>query len=203
METPHLGTRAHAPALEGGLAGMDVTPLAESEPGANLASIYRAWFTQVVRWLRALGAPHADAEDLAQEVFLVTRRRLEAFDGHNVAGWLYRIASSQLRQHRRHFWFQALASRCEDVFDDLLDERPSALSAMEMSQELQRSNEILARMSEKRRAVFVWDVQGYRGDEISNILDVPVNTVKTRLHHARKEFVRLLAEQKSPDGSDD
>ena len=58
-----------------------------------------------------------------------------------------------------------------------------------------RLEQILARMSEKRRIVWVWDVQGYAGREIAQILDVPINTVKTRLHHARKDFVRLWAEK--------
>jgi RNA polymerase sigma-70 factor (ECF subfamily) len=164
-------------------------------PGPNLAAMYRVWFDQVVHWLRALGAPQADLEDLAQEVFLVTRRRLDHFDGRNTAGWLYRIASGQLRQHRRRFWFRALASRSDHGFDDLPDRRPNALSGIEMIQSVMRLEQILARMSEKRRIVWLWDVQGYGGREIAQILDVPVNTVKTRLHHARKDFVRLLAEK--------
>jgi RNA polymerase sigma-70 factor (ECF subfamily) len=154
--------------------------------------------------LRALGAPPADLEDLAQEVFVVIRRRLEDFDGRNTAGWLYRITYGQLRQHRRRLWFQALALRNEHALEDLPDERPSALAAIELRQKLLRLEQILAPMSEKLRIVFLLsDMQGYRGEEISNILDIPVNTVKTRLHRARKDFVRLMAQHDTSAGLDD
>jgi RNA polymerase sigma-70 factor (ECF subfamily) len=170
----------------------------------TLPSLYRAWFTPVVQWLRALGAPQADLEDLAQEVFLVTGRRLGDFDGRNTAGWLYRIACGQLRQHRRRFWFQALAPRGEQILDEVLDDRPSALAEVDTAQRLERLARILGPMSENRRSVFLLRaIEGYRIDEISVLLEIPINTVKTRLHRARKDFARLLAEQSAREGADD
>ncbi|MGD0675789.1 MAG: RNA polymerase sigma factor [Polyangiaceae bacterium] len=196
----HTGKRVRAPRTS-----CEVPyPGGAEEDRPNLPSLYRVWFTPVVHWLKALGAPHADLEDLAQEVFLVIRRRLEDFDGRNTAGWLYRIASGQLRAHRRRFWFQALASRVQHVLNELPDGRPSALSEIEMMQKRQRLDRILAGMSEKRRRVFLLcEMQGYSGEEISNMLDIPINTVKTRLHHARKDFVKLLAEHHATGRLDD
>jgi hypothetical protein len=52
----------------------------------DFASVYHEWFQHVLRWSRAMGGPEADLEDLAQEVFVVVRRKLEAFDGRNLAG---------------------------------------------------------------------------------------------------------------------
>jgi len=192
----------HAPVLCP-LPGADLSDADVSDPRPKAAQptfayLYRVWFGHVVRWLATLGAPRADIEDLAQEVFLVVRRRLEDFDGRNPAGWLYRIASGQLRQHRRRSFFRALFAGREPVeLDQIPNDRPSVLAEMETKQKQELLDRILSRMSEKRRVVFLlFEMQGYSGSEIAHLLDVPVNTIKTRLYHARKDFVRLLAEHK-------
>src|SRR5689334_12504515 len=88
---------------------------AVSRKPLDFASLYDAWFDHVSRWVRTLGAPEADNEDLAQEVFLVVRRRLRDFDGRNVAGWLHRIAAGQVRQHRRRRWIRSVFSPRQPV----------------------------------------------------------------------------------------
>ena len=164
----------------------------------TFAYLYRCWYGHVVRWLGNLGAPKADIEDLAQDVFLVVRRRLSDFDGRNAAGWLYRIASGQVRQHRRRVFFRALVPTREPIeLDEIPLDRPSVLTEMETKQKQEFLDRILSHMSEKRRVVFLlFEMQGYSGSEIACLLDVPVNTIKTRLYHARKDFERLLAEHK-------
>ena len=59
--------------------------------------------------------PSSDTEDLAQEIFLVVRRKLDRFDGGNLAGWLYRIAQLTVRDHRRRAWFKNLVLRRRHV----------------------------------------------------------------------------------------
>jgi len=161
----------------------------------DFSTIYDAWFEHVSRWLLALGAPSADTEDLAQEVFLVVRRRLCDFDGRNVAGWLYRIASRQVWQHRRRRWIQRVFSPQQTVnIDDVPDGRASAAAQLETKEKRHLLLQIVSKMSEKRRVVFMlFEVEGYSGEEIADTLDVPINTVWTRLHPARKDFFSLLA----------
>ena len=49
-------------------------------------------------------------------------------------------------------------------------------------------------MAEARRTAFVlFEIEGLSGDEIARIQDIPLNTVWTRLHHARREFFALAA----------
>ncbi len=168
-----------------------------SPVGASLdfASIYDAWFGHVSRWLRALGSPEADVEDLAQEVFLVVRRRLPDFDGCNVPGWLYRIASRKVRQHRRRRWVQNLLSREPPIdLEELPWVGPSASATLETKEKQLLLERLVAKLSEKRRVAFwLFEVEGYGGEEVAEILDIPINTVWTRLHHARKEFFVLLS----------
>jgi RNA polymerase sigma-70 factor (ECF subfamily) len=164
----------------------------------DFAALYDAWFDHVARFLKVLGAPEADHEDLAQEVFLVVRRRLVDFDGQNVAGWLYQIARRQVLRYRRLRWvkrvFTAAAQR---PLEELPQLGSSPLATLETKEKTELLWHLLLKMSEKRRVVFaLYEVEGYGGEEIAQFLDVPLNTVWTRLHHARKDFYKLLASYK-------
>ncbi len=184
---------------------------APSAPGRALdfAALYDDWFDEVYGWLRALGAPAADREDLAQEVFLVVRRRLREFDGRNVAGWLYQIARRQVQRHKRLRWVQRVFgwSSIESVGQGaesgalLAAPTPSPLAALEAKERRALFEALTAGLSEKRRAVLVlFELEGYTGEEIAEILDVPINTVWTRLHHARRDFLGALARYRSAEG---
>ena len=178
----------------------------QTKPGASLdfSSLYDAWFDRVSRWLGALGAADTDREDLAQEVFLVVRRRLRDFDGRNVAGWLYRIASRKVGQHRRRRWISAFFTPGKRVdINDLSFPGQSAIEELETKEKRLLLQRLLSRLSERRRRVFVlFEVEGYKGEEIADILDVPLNTVWTRLHHARKDFYGLLARHRRAERED-
>ncbi|MFZ5893667.1 MAG: RNA polymerase sigma factor [Myxococcota bacterium] len=167
-----------------------------SSSSTDFATLYDHWFPHVARWLRALSVPEADIEDLAQDVFLVVRRRLDDFDGRNVPGWLYRISARQARQHRRRRWVQNFFSRHHGIdIEDLPWNGSSAISMLETQEKQRLLQRLVEKLSEKRRVTFwLFEVEGYGGEEIAEILDVPLNTVWTRLHHARKDFFVLLAE---------
>jgi len=165
----------------------------------DFASIYDAWFDHVSRWVRALGAPDADNEDLTQEVFLVVRRRLRDFDGRNVAGWLHRIASGQVRQYRRRRWIRSVFSGRQPVaIEELPSMGTSPIAALETREKQRVLEHLVSKMSEKRRVAFVlFEIEGYDGEEIADILDIPINTVWTRLHHARRDFFALVAQYRN------
>jgi RNA polymerase sigma-70 factor, ECF subfamily len=182
-----------------------------SAPGRALdfSELYNDWFSEVYRWLRALGAPSRDREDLAQEVFVVVRRRLSDFDGRNVAGWLYQIARRQVLRHKRLAWVRrafglgSLPSAERALADEAAHElqgaaSPSPLAALEDKERRALLDRLVAGLSEKRRAVLVlFELDGYTGEEIADILDVPLNTVWTRLHHARRDFLEALAQARA------
>jgi RNA polymerase sigma-70 factor (ECF subfamily) len=170
--------------------------LARREVPLDFATLYDAWFEHVTCWLQALGAPSADIEDLAQDVFLVVRRRLCDFDGRNLAGWLYRISNRQLLQHRRRRWIQSVITLGPmHTIEDVPDSRCSAVDSLQTQEKRLQLEQIIRKMSKKRGLVFrLFEVEDYTGEEIANMLDVPVNTVWTRLHHARKDFFALLAQ---------
>jgi RNA polymerase sigma-70 factor, ECF subfamily len=159
-------------------------------------AVYHAYFRQVVGWIRAMGAPESDMEDIAQDVFMTVRRKLPSFGEGNLAGWLYRIAEYTVRNYRRLAWFKNLFSRGQSL--DTIE--PAAVGStpamsLEQKQDQQAISRILARMSEKRRETLVlFEVEGYSGQEIAILQGVPVKTVWTRLHHARKDLVAMVAD---------
>jgi RNA polymerase sigma-70 factor (ECF subfamily) len=168
-----------------------------SEP-LDFTRVYEAWFDPCLRWLRALGIPDADLEDVGQEVFVVVRRKLGAFEGDRLAAWLYRIATRTASDHRRRAWFRRLWTRGSRVDLDTMHSQAAGPAELFERREAERLLDgVLARMSEKRRVAFsLYEIEGYSGEEIAQLLDVPVATVWTRLHHARKEFRARVAELK-------
>ncbi len=181
-----------------GPGGASRSEALRAEAPVDFASLYDAWFEHVSRWVRALGAPHADVEDITQDAFLVVRRRLCDFDGRNVAGWLHRIASRQVRQHRRRRWIRSVFSRQNEPIDDVPSPGAGPSAALETREKQEVLESLLSKISEKRRIAFVlFEVEEYSGEEIADILDIPINTVWTRLHHARRDFFALVAQYRS------
>ena len=121
----------------------------------DFATLYDTWFEHVSCWLQALGAPSADIEDLAQDVFLVVRRRLCDFDGRNLAGWLYRIANRQLLQHRRRRWIQSVVTLGpKHNIEDVPDGHANAVEALQTQERRLQLEQIIQKMSKKRGLVF-------------------------------------------------
>jgi RNA polymerase sigma-70 factor, ECF subfamily len=171
---------------------------------AEFRAIYDAWFEDVSRWIRALGGLEADRDDIVQEVFLVVRRRLKDFDGANLAGWLYRITSRQVRDFRRRAWVKHIFTRRRSQEPDVLPHGgTSPAAALERKEEQRVLQALLAKMAEARRTAFVlFEIEGLSGEQIARIQDIPLNTVWTRLHHARRQFFSLAAKYQMTHAND-
>jgi RNA polymerase sigma-70 factor (ECF subfamily) len=169
------------------------TPL----PTGRFAEIYQQWFREVGSWIRALGGPDADRDDIAQEVFLVVRRRLPAFDGANLPGWLYRITQRQVRDFRRRAWFRHVFTRGHlEEADTLPHSHPGPAATLERKENQRLLYAMLDKIRESRRSTFVlFEIECLSGEEIAQIQGIPINTVWSRLHHARRDFFALAAKQ--------
>lgn len=141
-----------------------------------------------------------DAEDAAQEVFLRVYRQLGSYDPvHRFSTWVLSIAShyciDQLRKRRLNLvplesivtWARSRQAQPDDI----------AIDGEERDQ-LQR---LLARMPEKYRLALIlryWYDLSYA--EIAQVVKLPENTVKTRLHRARQMLAGLIAQQERSRG---
>lgn len=174
----------------------DATP--RGELAHDFRAVYESRFHDVLRWIRAMGGREEDLDDLAQEVFIIVRRKLAGFDGQNLNGWLYRITQRTVRDYRRAAWFRNLLVRKklpdhEGVLLKLVEPGRNPAEAQELREAQRSLRLVLERMREKHRTAFVlFEIEGYTGEEIAELEGAPVATVFTRLYHARREFAAII-----------
>ncbi len=168
---------------------------------ATLGRIYEAYFPVVWRTLRRLGLSETQAEDGAQDVFLVVHRRLGDFEGRStMSTWLIGIALRVAQQHRR----KGARSSLEEpsVFERL----PSAGRGPEADVDAVRARETLYRLlgelKEPLRDAFVLlELEELSGREAAELLGISENTVYSRLRLARERLrTALRAEQRKETG---
>jgi RNA polymerase sigma-70 factor (ECF subfamily) len=168
----------------------------DASPALSLESLFHAHVDDVHRVVGRLlgpGAVAADVEDLVQEVFLAAQRALPGFRGEaKVTTWLYGIASRTVLVHLRKRWRYR---RLRDALGLHIAATPaSSTMPLETRDTLRQVWRCLARLSPKKRAVYVLcEIEGIAGEEVAAALGLPLNTVWTRLHHARRELWRELA----------
>jgi RNA polymerase sigma-70 factor, ECF subfamily len=175
-----------------------VVDTAPPAPPLEFRAIYERWFGEVSRWIRAMGGPEAEREDLVQDVFLVVHRRLPDFDGQNVAGWLYQIARHRVRDFRRLLWVKHLLFGSVPLSESLSKGGASPADSLETNEKRALLEQLLGKLNESERAALVlFEIDGFSGEEIAEIQGVPVNTVWARIHKARKKLKASLAKHES------
>ena len=141
-----------------------------------------------------------DAQDVVQEVFLNAYQSLEAFKGDSqLFTWLYRIAVNAAISHKRKKR-QAVSldaarhgERGAEPLDPSEQNRPGY--ALEQTEQGQRVWQALSRLSPEHRAVLVLkDMEGQKYETMAEVLQVPIGTIRSRLHRARLELRELLEE---------
>jgi RNA polymerase sigma-70 factor, ECF subfamily len=166
----------------------------------DFQAIYERWFDEVCNWIRAMGGPEADSEDLVQDVFLVVHRRLPDFDGHNLAGWLYQIARHRVRDFRRLAWVKHLLFGSVPLPENLVKEGASPAEKLETDEKRATLERLLGKLNQWERAALVlFEIEGYNGEQIARIQGVPLNTVWARIHKARSKLKAWLAKIESRD----
>jgi len=196
---PTMPARRSTPPQSAALESERAQRLSGIEPRSTTLDFERVYvehFAHVARWARALGGLDADVDDLAQDVFMVVRRKLDTFDGPSVSAWLYGITRKTVSDYRRRAWFRRLWSGVNRSLDTVPPGEHAAATHPFERWEAQRIMErVLARMSVVRRGAFMlFEIEGYSGEEIAELEGIPVATVYTRLHHARQDFLRITAE---------
>jgi RNA polymerase sigma-70 factor, ECF subfamily len=158
--------------------------------------------------LRLLGSAE-DAEDTLQDTFVRAFEKLDQFQGESsFYTWIYRIAVNlALSGHRKRRVRSAHRIKWEHSTSHGLeprDESPEADPTVSLER-AERERIVTAALDqlgpEHRAVVILKDFDGRRYEEISEILHIPVGTVRSRLHRARCELrdrLRVLVDEELP-----
>lgn len=140
-----------------------------------------------------------DAQDVVQEAFLHAYQSLETFKGDaQFFTWLYRIAANTAISHKRKRRLAVVRIEAGAEGDGVVEPAdPSDLSrpghSLEQAEEETRVRRALDRLSSEHRAVLVMkDMEGQKYEDMADVLDVPIGTIRSRLHRARLEMRELL-----------
>lgn len=150
-----------------------------------------------------LGNSH-DAEDAAQDVFIKAYRNLGCFKpGSSLYTWLYRIAVNTCLDYKKRPFFESLFKRTdegEEYIVEQLSDEPSPEKLLESKQTGYALQKCLMELSAKLRTVIILkEVEGLTYEEIAEILDISMGTVKSRISRAREELrvsMKKFTEQK-------
>lgn len=136
-----------------------------------------------------------EAEEVVQEAFMQAYTKLSTFRHESTFyTWLYRVAwniASTRRRRRRHE--VSLEYLCETLGAEMPEAPADATEDREDS--IYRVRKTLAELGEKFRIVLVLrHLEGHSYDVIAEMLDLPVGTVRSRIHRGRRELRRKLQE---------
>lgn len=164
-----------------------------------LGMLFDRYAQDIRRVISRLGVSPADVDDLVQLTFLEAMRGAEQYDGREHAKpWLAGIAIMMVRRHRRSLGrlVQRLATWAREPAGEKIESTPA--EQYETNEMAHRAHRALAQLSDKKREVFILvALEGLPGDQVAAALSIPVATVWTRLHHARLDLRKLMAEEES------
>ncbi len=152
---------------------------------------------------RYMGNPE-DASDLAQETFLKVFKSIDKFRGESsFSTWIYRITANICKDELRKIKRKPQTSLDQEIWLDegsvirqVVDEKPTPDEAFEQKELWNYLQDLIANLSPEYRMVIVLrDINGYSYEEIAQITETSLGTVKSRLNRARKalsEQINLL-----------
>lgn len=158
-------------------------------------ALFRAHYARVLRWVRALGVAATEADDVAQEVFLIAhRRRDQLADDASVRGWLFSITRRTCANARR-------GRAREQARREHADE-PGAAPDPESVAGRRQAAEILQRFlnslpEEQREAFVLYEIEGMKAPEVARSLEVSADTVHSRVRLAREKLARVVSRHRA------
>ncbi len=159
----------------------------------DVADVYEREADFVWRSLHRLGVHERDLPDVMHEAFVVVHRQRAQFDpSRSLRSWLFGICAGLARNYRRRAF-----RRYESLEGTPPEQRGAGdpEEALDARRRRERGERALMELDPEQRAVFVmFEVEGMSGKDIAELLEVPLGTVHSRLHAARKALLRALEE---------
>jgi RNA polymerase sigma-70 factor, ECF subfamily len=170
-----------------------IKAIAAGDEGA-MRTLYARHNVRVFRFISRLVTEPGTAEDLVSEVFIDVWTQAGRFEGRSqVTTWILSIARFKALSalHRRRRRDAELDEAAMELIEDATDSPEQTVLNSDLSAQLRTC---LSQMSQEHREVI--DLVYYREktiEEVADIMGTPKNTVKTRMHYARKRLAGLLS----------
>lgn len=141
-----------------------------------------------------------DASDLLQETYLKAYRFWDKFEkGTNCKAWLFRIMKNTYINTYRKNTKEPDKVDYEEIENFYENIKPSSTDSAHLEKDIydnllddELSSAISSLPEDFRTVIILCDIEGYTYDEIADFVDVPVGTVRSRLHRARKMLFTKL-----------
>jgi RNA polymerase sigma-70 factor, ECF subfamily len=155
--------------------------------GAAFRRLFEGEFDYVWSSLRRLGVREADLEDQTHELFLRVHRKLAEYDpARPIRPWLLAFAARIAAEYRRTAHYRREVTGLSVELADTAAHPEEAASRAEIRATVL---EALEALDLDKRVVFVAvEIDGHAGRELAEALQIPLNTVYSRLRLAREEF---------------
>jgi len=160
--------------------------------------IVRTHSARVYRLAYRLTGNKHDAEDLTQEVFVRVFRSLSSYTPGTFEGWLYRITTNLFldgARRKQRIRFDGLPEDAHDRLPAKGEGPAEKLDSDLFDHDVQDALDALP--EDFRAAVVLCDIEGMTYDEIADVLDVKLGTVRSRIHRGRS-MLRKHLEHRAP-----
>lgn len=152
-----------------------------------------------------------DSNDLVQETYLKAYRFIDNYrEGTNAKAWLFKILKNAFINNYRKKSKQPTKVDYEEVVTYHEEDDSQLTSYMDLREEMfehmmgdEVTNAINALPVDFRTVILLCDIEGFTYEEISKIVDIPIGTVRSRLHRARNMLKEKLGEYANSLGYQD
>ncbi|MFQ6084229.1 MAG: RNA polymerase sigma factor [Candidatus Aminicenantia bacterium] len=165
--------------------------------------IIKRYQTPIINFIGRMVGEYQQAVDLSQEVFIKAYSSLSLFDPkYKFSNWLFKIASNlciDFWRKKKIFTFsmdQSISSE-NNLYPQISDAKPSVIEQYEKKQLIQKLEKVIDKLPPSLRELFVLrHINDLSYQEIAQIKEIPVGTVKNKVFRAKERIKFLLEEEK-------
>lgn len=162
-------------------------------------TVYQKYHSRILHYISRLAGSN-EAEDITQEVFEKVSRGLAGFKGKSqLSTWIYRIATNAALDRMRSPSYKRKSGELEEASEDenvWIRQRKTPIDQQlirkEMSECVREHIDTLS--SDYKTVILLSEQEGFTNQEIADVLQVSLDTVKIRLHRARAGLKKILDE---------
>lgn len=161
------------------------------------AELVQAYHGRLYNAMVRMGGRPDDVEDIVQDTFLQAFRKLDTFRASSsFYTWIYRIAvNASINFHRRTRGTVPFSAQAEEGRELAIETGELPTRRLESREEAEWVQEGLLRLSPEHRQILIMrEIDDLSYEEISEVLQLLVGTVRSRLHRARLQLKQVLQE---------